>query len=141
MKKRLSWLVVGLGLPLLGVARVKLMPGEWRVSAHTAVGLLHRTTCLEGSNFASRVLRAEGRDCRLLGPVQARGPRITVREGCRIPVPGHRAAQATIAAHLDVSAGGRRFAGISHVVVKTPFGTITDHQRIAGVWLKACARP
>lgn len=140
--KRIGWAVIGALWAGLACAHVRLVPGQWRMTAKTAAGDLHYSACLKSHDFAGQILQHEGHHCRMATPVVIHGSHVTVVEDCRVAAPGTLGAMVMrISAQLQLQPGGRAFTGVSHAVMTTPLGRITEHEQIAGVRTGACAAP
>ncbi|MHB8255179.1 MAG: hypothetical protein ACYDEV_16175 [Acidiferrobacter sp.] len=121
-------------------AQVTIVPGEWRMSTHTAAGDLHYSACLKSRHITAQILRQEGQHCQMEGPIVVQGTVVTITEDCQMAPPGSQGAvNVKVVARLRVQAGGLRFAGSSHLVIATALGDITEHQRITGVHTGVCA--
>lgn len=136
---RLAWGIGGLICAVVASAQLRIMPGQWRMSAQTPAGVLHYKACLQSRHFAAQILSHEGQHCRLVGPVIVRGSVVRVHEDCRVSqFAGQHGVRLQLTAHVRVEAGGRRFAGRSNAVLATPLGNITEHQQIRGAWVAPC---
>ncbi|HUW98074.1 MAG TPA: hypothetical protein VMV40_04415 [Acidiferrobacter sp.] len=137
--KRILWIVGGLTWAGACVAHVGLVPGEWRIDAHTSAGDLHRSACLTGHRSVVQILRRNNSQCHVVGPIIIHGTQIAVTEDCNMGSPGGRPAMnIRIVAHLQIQADGRGFTGTTHTIMATPFGNITEHEQISGVRTGAC---
>jgi len=120
-------------------ARVAVVPGEWRMSAHTNAGDMHYSACVKGRHFGAQILRQEGSHCQMVGPVIVQGALMTVTEDCLLAPPGSRnAINIRMVAHLQILDGGRRFTGTTQSVIRTALGNITEREQISGVRTGVC---
>lgn len=139
--REIGFLMMALTWAGLSLAHLRVVPGEWRMSAYTPAGVLHYSTCVQGHHFASQILSQEGQHCRLKGPIAFAGVAMTVREECWMPgLGGHGRVQAGLVAHLFVQPSGLRFTGTSRITLTTSLGDISEHQRLSGVRVGPCGR-
>ena len=139
--RELGFLIAALAWAGLSLAHLRVVPGEWRMSAYTPAGVLHYSTCLHGHHFAAQILSQEGQHCRLSNPIVIAGAAVTVREECRMPGPGGQGlVRARLVARLLVQPSGLGFSGTSRVTFATSFGDISEHQRLSGVRIGRCRR-
>ncbi len=139
--REIACLIAALAWAGLSFAHIRVVPGEWRMSAHTPAGVLHYSTCLQAHHFGSQILSQEGQHCRLSNPIAISGATMTVREECRMPGPGGQGlVQARVVAHLFVQRSGLGFTGTSRLTFATSLGDISEHQRVSGVRVGPCGR-